>query len=238
MKTFFTILLSLSFLSQAKAESQPSLISVNGVSEKNVDPNILSLSIEVWSKATQAKVAQGNIAIEYKRVQSTLEKFKVKKEDIQTESYSLNPEYVYDQRTQQNKMTGFRAAQTLRVTVRKTDEAGGLLDGLSYEGKSATAGVNLNSISWDVDNREALQVAGLSDAVKAAKIKAEEIAKAAGVKIKSVYHISHGSFSTEPRPVHRGGFSKSMALAEAAPTELSSGQIKVRVEVQAAYQIE
>ena len=231
------VLLSLVFFLgfSAYADGIPALISVMGVSEKSVDPNILSLNIEIWSKAASAKAAQGLAGHEAKRVRTVIEQFKVKKEDIQTQSYSLNPEYVYEAKSQQNKIVGYRAVQTLRVVLRKVEDGGSFLDALSTESKSLSAGVNINSISWETDKEESLQMAGLGEAVKAARAKADELAKAAGVRIKGVYRITHGA-SSEVSPVPRG-FAKAM-MAESAPSELSSGQVKVRVEVQADFEIQ
>lgn len=219
----------------AQADGVPALISVIGVSEKSVDPNLLSLNVEVWSKAASAKAAQGLAGHEAKRVRTVIEQFKIKKEDIQTLSYSLNPEYVYDAKSQQNKIVGYRAVQILRVVQRKVEEGGAFLDALSTDSKSASAGVNINSISWETDKEEALKIAGLGEAVRAARSKADELAKAAGVRIKGVYRITHGS-AAEVNPMPRG-FAKAM-MAESAPSELSSGQVQVRVEVQVDFEIQ
>lgn len=211
-------------------------IVVSGTSEKGLDPNMVSMTVEVWSKAQTAKQAQQSAANQFKIVKKVFEDFKVKKEDIQTDNYSLNPEYVYDQKTQTNKMVGFRVMQSLVVTLRKVDEAGPFLDALVTDKKSTDSGVNVNSISWDSDKRSATETSALGDAVRNTKVKAEEIAKAAGVKIKGVTRISHGVTAAQPpMPMVRNFAMK--AMADSAPTELSAGQIKVRVEVTAEYEI-
>ncbi|HEX7673045.1 MAG TPA: SIMPL domain-containing protein [Bdellovibrio sp.] len=219
------------------AHAEDRLIIVGGSAEKSLDPNMVTLNVEVWSKATTAKQAQQLAANQFKQVKKTFDEYKVKKEDIQTDNYSLNPEYIYDQKTQQNKMVGFRVVQTLMVTLHKVNEAGNFLDALVVEKKSTDSGVNINSINWDSDQRTKVETAALGDAVRAAKEKAEEIAKAAGVKIKAVARISHGVTNVRPPvPVNRG-FAMKAAMADSAPTELSAGQIKVRVDVTAEYEI-
>jgi uncharacterized protein YggE len=212
------------------------MIIVSGTSEKGLDPNLVSMTVEVWSKAQTAKVAQQTAANQFKQVKKVFDDFKIKKEDIQTDNYSLNPEYVYDQKTQTNKMVGFRVVQSLIVTLRKVDEAGPFLDALVTDKQVKDAGVNVNSINWDSDKRQQTEVSALGDAVRATKVKAEEIAKAAGVKIKGVSRISHGTSAAQPpMPMVRNFAMK--AMGDAAPTELSAGQIKVRVEVTAEYEI-
>lgn len=213
------------------------VIQVNGVAEKSLEPNLVSMTVEVWSKASNAKQAQQLAATQYKAVKKTFDDFKLKKEDIQTENYSLNPEYAWDQKTNQNKLLGFRVVQTLNVTLRNVENAGNFLDALVVERKTPDAGVNVNSISWDSDKRNQTEVATLGDAVRAARTKADEIAKAAGVRIKNVSKISHATSGPQPPMPMMRSFAKTMA-ADAAPTELAAGQVKVRVEVSAEYEIQ
>ncbi|QDK38546.1 SIMPL domain-containing protein [Bdellovibrio sp. NC01] len=220
------------------AHADDRLIIVSGSAEKGLDPNMVIMNVEVWSKATTAKQAQQLAATQYKQVKKTFDDFKIKKEDIQTDNYSLNPEYIYDQKTQQNKMVGFRVVNNVLVTFRNVADAGNFLDALVVEKKGTDSGVNVNNINWDSDQRQRVETAALADAVHSAKAKAEEIAKAAGVKIKNVARISHGASAIRPpMPMNRGFAMKAMAAGDSAPTELSGGQIKVRVEVTAEYEI-
>ncbi len=237
LKAFFLVVLGLMPLPAGAAPEAHSII-VSGFSEKMIEPNLLSFQIEVWSEAETAKVAQQKTASEFQRVKGVLEKFKIKKEDMGSVGYAVNPTSIYDQKEQQNKITGYRVSQTLAVTLRKTSDAGTLLDGLSSDKKDTKNGVNINNIQWDSDQKTAAENAGLQEAVKEARRRAEEIAKAAGVKIKSVAHISFtDNMITPPRP-RRGVFMKAMVSSDAAPTtEVTPGEIKIRVEVQGEFEI-
>ncbi|WP_235046130.1 SIMPL domain-containing protein [Bdellovibrio bacteriovorus] len=230
-------LMAVCMVSGAQALADNRYIVVSGFAERGLDPNLVNLNIEVWSKASTAKQAQGLAANQFKQVRKTLEDFKIKKEDIQTDNYSLNPEYEYDQKLRQNKMVGFRVSQSLTVTLRKVEDAGNFLDALVAEKKTMDAGVNVSSLSWDSDKRDQTETATLGEAVRATRTKADEIAKAAGVKIKGVSKISHGvSGGLPPQPVFRN-FGGAKMMAEAASTDVAAGQIKVRVEVTAEYEI-
>ncbi|MBC7371116.1 MAG: SIMPL domain-containing protein [Bdellovibrionaceae bacterium] len=239
MKNIILICIAFSTLVGAKSMAEERLISVTSFAEKSVDPNMVSLNIEVWSKAANAKQAQGLNAGEFLKVKKILDSFKVKKEDVQTENYSLNPEYVYNQKTQQNTLAGFRALQTLRVTLRKTEDLGSFLDATVTSATKNESGVNVNTILWDTDKRPQLEVAALGDAVRNGRQKADELAKAANVTIKRVAGISHGASSSLPVPMMRGGLMKTMAYeASSAPTEAMPGQVRVRVDVTAQYEIQ
>jgi len=214
------------------------LIVVSSFAEKAVDPNMVSLNVEIWSKATTAKQAQSLNASEFQKIKKIFDTFKVKKEDVQTDNYSLNPEYIYDQKTQQNKMVGFRALQILKVTLHKTDELGSFLDSIVSSAAKNESGTNVNSISWDTDKRQQIELSALSEAVKNGRMKADELAKAASVKIKGVSMLSHGS-SSGPPPMPMRGMMKAMAFESGgANTEVMAGQVKIRVDVTAHYEIQ
>lgn len=229
----FALLLSVTSFAEDK------LIVVSSFAEKAVEPDMVTLNIEVWSKASSAKQAQAMNANEFQKVKKNFDSFKVKKEDIQTDTYSLNPEYIYDQKTQQNKMVGFRALQILRVTLHKTEDLGAFLDAVVASAPKNDSGVNVNSINWDTDKRQQIEMSALAEAVKNGRAKADELAKAANVRIKGVSMLSHGVSSSMP-PIAMRGMMKTMAFESAAGanTEIMAGQVKVRVDVTAQYDIQ
>lgn len=235
-KYLLSALVLISLFSHGALAEDRSII-VNGVAEKSLDPNLVHLTVEVWSRASTAKNAQTLAANQFKAIKKSFDDFKVKKEDIQTDNYSLNPDLEWNDKTRTNKVVGFRVSQALSVTLHKTDDVGNFIDSLVADKGSRDVGVNINNIAWDSDKRQQVENSALGDAVREAKEKAEEIAKAAGVKIKNVSRISHStSGGTPPQPVYRN-FAKGLS-ADMASTELAAGQIKVRVEVTAEYQIQ
>jgi uncharacterized protein YggE len=100
--------------------------------------------------------------------------------------------------------------------------------------------VNVNFIQWDTDKRSQLELTALGDAVRNGRLKADALANAANVKIKSVSQLSHGVSVNLPMPAGRGGMLKAMAFeASSQPaTEVLPGQIKVRVDVTAQYELQ
>ncbi|UOF01413.1 SIMPL domain-containing protein [Bdellovibrio reynosensis] len=228
--------LTVSFLVVGQAQAEDRFIVVNGVAEKSLDPNMVTMTVEVWSKAVTAKQAQQMAAQQFKLIKKSFEDFKIRKEDIQTENYSLNPEMVWDDKSRTNKMTGFRVSQALSVTVRKIEDTGNFIDSLVADKGTKDAGVNINNIFWDSDKRQEAETLALADAVQAAKTKAQEIAKAAGVKIKGVSKISHSTAPVQPIQPFRGMMKASYDAASTS-TEMSAGQIKVKVEVTSEYEI-
>jgi uncharacterized protein YggE len=194
------------------------------------------LHMESWAKASSAKKAQEIQANQFAKLKTGFEKFKIRKEDIQTESYDVSPEYFYDQKNQTNRITGYRVNHTFSVTHRNVATAGDFLDAV-VTSNSDSSGVNVSGVNWDSDQKSQAEISALSDAVKSARERATELAKAAGVTIKATHRIQNYTSSTPvARPMFREA-SVRMKAAGGAPTELSGGQIKVRVEVQMEFEI-
>lgn len=233
MKQFLmATVLTLSFLASF-AQAEDRLIIVNGVAEKGLDPNMVQIELGVWSKAGTAKQAQGLAAEAFTQLRKTFDTFKLKKEDIQTTGYNLSPDYEYDEKARRNKLVGYQVNQTLSVVLRNVGDTGNFLDAVSSDKKTNSSGVNVASLNWDSDKRAPATQAALGDAVRAAKLKAEEIAKAAGVKIKNVSKISH---TTQERGPIMRTFSAAAEM-KSSGTAVEAGQVMVRVEVQAEYEI-
>lgn len=238
VKAIITLLICLS-ASSIYASENPHLIAVNGVAESSVDPNMAIIQVDSWAKAPTAKGAQEKQAAQYKKVKAIVEKFKIKEEDFKTESFSVNPEYVYDQKTQKSRINGFIANHNISITFKKVSDVGTLVDELIAAGKhDAQGGVSIQGISWDTDKRDVYESEVIGQAVKGARSRAEELAKAAGVKIKAVHRISHTSYTPQQ---NFSALSKSREMmqsdASGGGTEFSSGKIKIRVDVQMEFEI-
>jgi uncharacterized protein len=159
MKLFY-ILFFLSSLSLADTDLH--LIYVNGVAEKKVEPNMALVQLESWAKAATAKTAMDQQALQFAKLKSSLEKFKIKKEDIQTQGFTVNPEYTYDQKAQLNKITAYRVSHSLAVIYRKTDDLGTLIDSL-VANKGDSSGISVQSVSWDYDKKAEVESATLGE---------------------------------------------------------------------------
>lgn len=245
MKLFIVAALFTTSFAHAAGLVDRRLIEVSAVAEKGIEPDLLEMNVEIWSKATTANQSQSLAGGELKKVQAILDQYKIDKKDIQTESFNFGPEYVWDQKTNQNRLAGFRSSQALHVTLRKIDQAGKFLDALTSglqaaDEKRAMSGVNVNGIQWDSSKRTETEIASLADAVKIARKRADELAKAAGVKIAGVYNLSHSAGVERVDAAPQFAKAAQMLRADVAGggTELSGGQIKVRVAVSGQFMIE
>ncbi len=233
------VFLFLAFIySSALLADNVRLISVTGQVEKSFQPDIVRLNITVWGKGASAKAAQENNQKFFEGLKKSLETYKVKKEDISTTSYELNPEYSYDQRTNKNNITGFIANQSLMITLKKIDEAGPFVDSLNSANKNTNGGVNVNSLGFDIEKRAEEERALLGDAVRAAEVLAESLAKAAKVKLKGIYRLTPQT-GNRPIPMLRAEAMMDMSQSKKpAPTQFMSGEVKIDGIVSADYLID
>lgn len=215
------------------------LISVVGVAEKSFEPDIAKINLSLWGKGENAKSAQSLNQGQYEQLKKTLDGHLVKDTDVQTIGYELNPDYLYDNKTSTNKVVGYIATQTIRVTLKKVKTVGKFLDDLVIDSKNLKAGINVQSVSWDLEKRDEMEKSLLIEAVKLAEDEAQVLAKAAQVKIKNLYQLSpQGGSSPIPMYQNEGMMLKSARGASAQATTLFTGEVKVKSEVTASYEIE
>jgi uncharacterized protein YggE len=215
------------------------LINVVGEATKSYEPDIAKINLSIWGKGENAKTAQSLNQGQYEQLKKTLDDHKVLSTDIQTIGYELNPDYLYDNKTSTNKIVGYVATQTIRVTLKKVKTVGKFLDDLINESKNLKAGTNVQSISWDLEKRDEIEKTLLIEAVSMAQEQAQVLAKAANVKVKNLYQLTpQGSASPIPMYPNEGMMLKSAGGGRAQSTALFTGEVKVKAEVVAAYEIE
>lgn len=231
-------LLLLGSLASAQSLNDMHVLYVSGDAVKTAAPNMIVVSVESWARATSAAQAQQQQSVQYGKIKTAIEKFKIKNEDFQTQSYVVSPEYVYDQKTQVSKINGYRVSHSLVLIYRKVDDAGAFLDAM-VTSQGDSSGINVQNISWDYDKKEVLEREALTEAIQEARAKANEMAKAAGVEIRAVHKIQPGSeHSLGPRPLVAMAEMKMGRDSAVPPTEVASGQIQVRAHVSMEFEIQ
>lgn len=237
MKLILTFLL-LGFVAQAQSLNDMHVLYANGTATETVEPNMIVVSVESWARSATAVQAQQQQSIQYGKIKSTVEKFKIKNEDFQTQGYSVTPEYVYDQKTQTTKIKGYRVSHSLVLIYRKIDDAGAFLDSM-VTSQNDSSGINVQTVSWDYDKKEELERKALAVAIKNARAKADDMAKAAGVEIRAVHKIQQSAgYSPLHRPMLAMAEMKMSADSAAPPTEVASGQIQIKANVSIEFEIQ
>jgi len=209
----------------------PRTISVNGTSQMILTPDIAYISIGVHSEAQDAQEAMASNNQQSQAVIDALVAAGVDVKDIQTINFSIYPQDRYSP-TGEVLEKFFAVDNTVYVKIRDLDGLGGLLDTAVQAGANTVYG-----ISFDVEEKQAAIAQGRESALKDARQQAEQLAKAAGVSLGSVYSIS--TYSSAPIPMAYDGRGLGGGAADVASSvPVTPGQMTITVEVSVVYEIQ
>ena len=205
-------------------------LNVNGTGQAFLVPDIAYIYLGVHTEKPTAAQAVNENNAQTQTMIKALTDFGIDAKDIRTTNFSIWPQDKYDPQT--GLPTGqktYSVDNTVYVTVRDLAKLGDLLDTV------VAAGANtVNSIQFDVADKEEALKQARADAVKDAKIQAEQLAKDAGVTLGDVQSISF--YDSQPYPVSEGKGGGGVAAA-AAPVPIQPGQLTFTVTVSVAYAI-
>ncbi len=137
---------------------------------------------------------------------------------INTVSYSLNPNYHYPEKGGKPEITGYTAANIVRVTLDKVGDAGKAIDA------ATSAGANrVERLEFGLKDEKATQSAALREAAANAQAKAVTLADSLSLKISGVLPVAESQ-----APIV---FPQRVARAEASATPIEPGTIEVRAEI-------
>ena len=217
-------------------------ISVVGVSEMFVKPDIAEFTFSVMAEEKDATAAQGKSAEKSNAVKAYLKEMGVEEKDIKTTYYNLMPKYewaaaapydsmMYPSTNQNQVLVGYTAEETVTVKVRALEKAGELIAGVGSKGAT-----NVSSLAFTVDDTDEAKAQVQAEAIADAKEKARVLAKSLGVRLGDLQSF----YDNEPMPSYyesnmgMGGMMK--ADAYSAP-QVSAGESKISASVSLTYKI-
>ena len=215
---------------QSPSREQATGIAVTGVGYVAAKPDVAQISLGVSVTAPTVAKARGDAAAAMQKVQDVLKQKGVADKDVQTQSFSISPQYDYSDRAAP-RITGYQVNNQVRVVVRNLDSASDVLDSTVAAGGNA---VRVNGITFAVDQPDTLLAQAREDAVKNARAHADVLAKAAGATLGKPRSISE---STNGGPMPAPQAFESKAGAAAAPTPLNPGEQRLSVTVSIVYDL-
>ncbi len=166
-----------------------------------------------------------NAAIAYVKEQG------VDSKDIKTVNYNISPRYEYRNCESGSvvctppSIVGYTVRSSVKVKVRETGKAGGILASIVSKGANEVSG-----LSFVIDNPETVTSEARADAIKKAKTKAEEIAKQSGVRIGRLLSINEGNYYPVYRDSYKSVMTEAAGVSATTPSiEIGSEDIKVQV---------
>ena len=205
-------------------------LSVAGSGQAYLSPDIAYIYLGVHTEKLTAAESVAENTAQTETVITAIKDFGIDAKDIRTTNFSIWPMDKYDpvSGTPTGEKT-YAVDNTVYVTVRELDKLGDLLDTVVQAGANT-----VNSVQFDVaDKDEALKTAR-ADAVKDAQEKAKELAEASGLSLGEIQSI--GFVDSNPYPVFDGKGGGGGA-AEAASVPIQPGQLTFSVSVNISYEI-
>ena len=217
--------------------NQPHTLNVNGSGTVSVVPDIARVNIGVTTQDADAATALGANTDDVTAVMQTLVEQGVAEEDIQTSNFSIYQQQQYpnvemnmavtedDAVAVSEPQTVFVVQNTVLVIVRDLDSLGGILASVVEQGANT-----INSISFDLEDKDAAIAEATQMAIDDAASQAQEIADAAGVKLGAINFLSTSSNgSIAPRAAV-------MDQAAAGNVPISSGTLTIQVTANVTYE--
>ncbi len=205
---------------------------VTGEGSLTVVPDIALLNLGVEAEAETVAEAQGQAATAMAAVKAELDRYGTSDRDIKTTQFRISPMRRRSEEKQAEEVIGYRVINTVTVKVRKVDEAGKVIDAVAAAGGDL---IRINDISFTVDDPEAYKEEAREKAMADAEAKAKQLAKLGNVKLGPPSYINESGVSG---PAPRPAFTEAMMPAQTAPTEISPGEMEIRLSVQVVYGID
>lgn len=218
------------------AEPSPRIVQVTGQGEASVAPDRAQLSMAIEARNVDLALAEAKVNTGTRAAQTALAGLGIKKEDISTAGYSVNPEY--DWVDNQQKFRGYFARREINVTVRNLDQVGDVML------KLTKAGVNqINPPVLESSTVKETERLALAKAVEDASAQAKVVAGGLSMKLGLIRTLNASTQGiAPPQPMPRVMMMK--ASADAAPemsgneqTGFSAGMIRVSSSVTAEFEL-
>lgn len=202
-------------------------LNVTGVGYVNVTPDVAYITIGVHTEDASASAALGLNNEKSAAVMDALKRFGVKPEDIRTTNLSVYPMTTYDEKGQPVQQV-YVVDNSVYVTVRDLNKLGELLDAAVQAGANA-----INSIQFDVLDKETALTQARQAAVESAIAQAQQLASAAGVELGPVQSIAY--YDSTPVPYYDSYAGKGGGAYAAVP--VAPGQLQITATVNITYEL-
>lgn len=198
---------------------------VSGIGEVDQKPDTAVISLGVQTQGTSVKTAQDSLNTSINSVTSAIKKQGIQDADIQTQNYSINPNYDFNSGTQ--KITGYTANTTLKIKVRDLSKINSVVDAATANGAN-----QVGEIIFTVNDPTKFENQARDKAILEAKTRAETAARAVGFRLGRIISYSE-DFGDKDQPIPM----IQNAVKADTTTQIQPGSTTIRVEVFLNYEI-
>ena len=224
------LLLALAAPALAGDDQTAPQVTVTGLSRQDLTPDQARISLGVRSLAASAQEAARHNAAAMQALLKAVKPLLRPEDQLQTQTYSLIPQREWDQDARRWREVGFQAENRVRVTTRRPDLLGELIQAASQAGANLIEGPQWG-LTDPAQARRQVQVLALADA----RAQAEALAQAAGLRLGPVRSIS-ASANEPPTPLLMRSAAAEDAAANSAPP-LEPGRLGLSASVTVSFDL-
>jgi len=212
-------------------------ISVNGQSEIEVIPDLVTINFNIQAKADTASEAKNSVNEIYETLVEDLKKIDLSEDEIKTTNLDVRPEYEWEDGTR--KELGYISNHYIKIELSTDDseKIGEIIDA----GINAEALLNYINFELSSDLEKEKKAEAIRLATEDAKIKAESMAEGLGSKLGKIVSVSDSNFGYSPYSVFEARSDLAVAevgsLAKEATANINPSEQIVYGNVKVVYKI-
>lgn len=207
-------------------------VSVSGESTIEVMPDLVSVYFSINTQgATSQEAADKNTQIS-NNLTNSLIAIGFNKSQIQTESYSVSPEY--DWSTGVQKLKDYIATESIKVQISANDS--GRIGDVVDAGINAGAGIDYINFELSQDNQNKDKAEAIKLAAQDATSKAQALAEGIGKNLGSLVSVSVDNYNYAPMLAYNAAGATTADIQKAVPT-IQPGNQEISASVTAIYRI-
>ena len=200
------------------------VMTVTGIGSLSIIPDTVQIQLEVRTESKQLSQAQQENADLMDQVIQSLLELGIDREDIQTVSYNISPQYDYVEGRQ--VFRGYEVINSINVKIKNIEQTGIIID------TAVRNGVNqVSNIRFTVENEQIPYQEALSLALQNALAKAQTIANTIQLKL-DPHPIKIVEKMREEPILYRSFAASEMS----ATTPIEPGQINIKATVEVQFQ--
>jgi len=203
----------------------PRTLRVEGTGEAKAEPDEGWVDVAVETRAPTAKAAGEENARRTQQVIAALTAAGIDRKDIDTQYYTIYPEYSPPKPDSEPRLLGYRVSNTLSVHTRELARMGDIID------RALAAGADrVDSLRFALSHEDAVRAEALRQAAERAHRQAEVLASSLGIRLGPVQDVSTVA---EGSPRSFASLSKSESS-----TPIQPGEQTLTARVTVVYSIE
>ncbi|MBN2585526.1 SIMPL domain-containing protein [Patescibacteria group bacterium] len=216
------------------SSNTPSLVNQQGLTVTGegmayVTPDVAKIDFGISTEAKNLADSQKLNSESIARIKDALQTYSIEAKDIKTLYYTINPEYNYILNGRSPQLRGYTTRHTVRITVRKLEDADSVVQTLGNSGAT-----EISQVQFTVDDPSDVQKEAREKAIDAAKEKATQLAKLSGASLGRIISINENTPNIDGGIVPR--FSEGMGGGGIMPG-LEEGSMSITSNVTITYSL-